>query len=145
MNKDDLPIRFRDYRAVPPGAWPWQNFTPYEMRSRDSGSILFVPAFMQRLQALRDRMGFALTVTSGYRSPAYDGSMGGAGVHPTGRAVDIEIAGERAFLLFAAAFDLGFTGVGSKQSGPWPGRFIHLDDLPIGDESHPRPRHWTYG
>lgn len=124
--------------------WSWKNFTPKEMACKHCGELKIVPVFMDNLQALRDMTG-QLPINSGYRCPEYDREIGGAGVHPTGMAVDIGIAGVLAFLLLSRVFKGPiFTGIGIRQKGPWSGRFIHLDTLPEGVEAHPRPRIWTY-
>ncbi len=100
--------------------------------------------FMDRLEALRSQLDFPFIVSSGFRAASHDKSIGGAGVHPTGRAVDLAIYGEWAFRVIALAGEAGFTGIGAKQHGPRQRRFIHLDDLPEDDPLHPRPWVWTY-
>lgn len=122
--------------------WDWPNFTPEEMACRGSGTVHMDPAFMDRLQDLRNALGFPFIVSSAYRTPEYDRSIGGAGVHPLGRAVDLRVYGTRAFEIVTRAKAYGFTGIGVAQKGPRASRFIHLDDLPNGD--HPRPWVWTY-
>ena len=101
--------------------------------------------FMAKLIALRERCGFPLPVTSGYRTPERNkevSNTGESGPHTTGRAVDRAINGENAYRLVAMALAAGFTGIGLKQHGPMNGRYIHLDDLAAPD--FPRPRVWTY-
>jgi uncharacterized protein YcbK (DUF882 family) len=138
-------IAFDSWHGVHKGDWPWANFTPEEMRCRGTGRLIVDRDFMDRLQTLRDLLGFALPVTSGYRTPDYNAQVsttGHAGPHTTGRAADIAIYGERGFLLLARVKKLGFTGLGVKQHGPHVLRFIHLDDLADGDR--PRPTIWSY-
>ena len=141
------PVLFDDYRDVPKDSWPWQNFTPREMGSRGVvPALLVVPVFMDKLQSLRDFLGFALPVTSGYRTPDHNmavSSSGRAGPHTTGRAIDIKIFGTDAFELIEIAVTSGFTGIGVKQCGPRTRRFIHLDDLPKATRC-PRPWVWSY-
>ena len=123
--------------------WSWPNFTFDEMACKGSGECEMNPEFMDRLQALRDALGVPLPVTSGYRSREYNARVsttGRTGPHTTGRAADIHIAGADAHKLIGLAYELGFTGFGVKQSGPWAGRFIHLDDL----QGEKRPRVWSY-
>jgi hypothetical protein len=125
--------------------WRWPNFTPAEFACRGSGKLLIVPAFMDRLQRLRNTFAKPMPITSGYRSPEHNravSSTGYNGPHTTGRAVDIRIAGEAADKLFDLAKPHGFTGRGIRQHGDWSGRFLHLDDLTAPE--HPRPRIWSY-
>jgi len=133
---------FNHWRDVPREQWPWIYFTPAEMSCRKTGKLFFVPDFMNLLTELRIKLGFALPITSGYRSPEHDRAIGGANVHPSGQAVDINIWGQRYWTILKEAPTLGFTGIGSKQKGPYKGRFIHLDTL--DDEDHKRPWGWTY-
>ncbi len=98
--------------------------------------------FMKSLESLRTIYGQPMKVTSAYRCPRHNAavsSTGATGPHTTGCAVDVSIAGEAAYKLVALAVTMGFTGIGIKQSGPWPGRFIHLDTL-----TDNRPRIWSY-
>ncbi len=135
-------ILFPTWRDVAADRWNWPNFSPEEMACRGDGSLTIDVGFMDRLQSLRERVGFALPVTSGYRSPAHDRAVGGAGVHPSGQAADIQIAGADAWRLLEVAFTLHFAGIGVHQRGPYRDRFIHIDDLK--SEDHPRPRIWSY-
>lgn len=121
-------------------AWPFPHFRPFELRHRYDNRVYVVQDFMEKVEALRARVGFGMEVTSYYRSPEYDASIGGAGPHRTGRAIDIQIAGANAHALLTRALAMGFTGIGVKQNGPWSGRFLHLDDLDTGK----RPRIWSY-
>jgi len=142
MGVEGMNNHFAHWDQVPRGQWPWIYFTPAEMACRKTSKIFFVPEFMDLLTKLRIELGFALPVTSGYRSPEHDRSIGGANVHPSGEAVDINVWGERYWTVLRYAPALGFTGIGSKQKGLYKGRFIHLDTLQ-GDV-HPRPWGWTY-
>jgi zinc D-Ala-D-Ala carboxypeptidase len=100
--------------------------------------------FMDKVEKLRDRLGFALPVTSGYRCPEYNNRVSGtgrSGPHTTGRAIDLGVSHSRALELLRMALLMGFTGIGVKQHGA--GRFIHLDDLPNA-EGQPRSHIWSY-
>lgn len=126
--------------------WRWPNFAPSEMACRGDGSLKLDEAFMDRLQKLRETVGFALAVSSGYRSPAYNAKVADSGTdgpHTTGHAVDLLINGARCFTVLQAATQLGFTGIGLSQKGDIKRRFIHLDDLPMSI-TLPRPWCWTY-
>ena len=100
--------------------------------------------FMDKVEKLRDRLGFPLTVTSAYRCPEYNNRVSGtgrSGPHTTGRAIDLGVSHGRALEALRMALAAGFTGFGIKQHGQ--GRFIHLDDLPNA-EGQPRPHIWSY-
>jgi len=129
--------------------WPsmasqwWPNFTISELECKCGCGGLPELKLMHALQRLRDRVAFPLPITSGFRCEEYDKSIGGAGVHPTGLAVDIGIGRAKAYEAIKWATHYGFTGIGDKGKGT--SRFIHIDMLPITEEgSHPRPRKWTY-
>ncbi len=101
------------------------------------------PHFITALDNLRERLGFPLIVTSGYRCPAYNqqvSTTGADGPHTTGRAVDFGISGARAHALVTET-QLGMTGIGINQKGPHEKRFIHLDNLKA---PRPRPNIWSY-
>ena len=124
--------------------WPtkrWPNFSYREIACRTTGTCDMDPIFMDRLQSLRDRLGFGLTITSGYRapsSPVEAQKPGGPGSHSMGLAVDIGVQGEKAYQVLKGALEMGFTGVGINQKGT--GRYIHLDTA-----THvPRPAIWSY-
>lgn len=135
--------QLRSYRSDwPSGRWP--NFSYTEMRCRETGACLLVPAFMDRLQRLRRLYGRPMIITSGYRSPEHSLERIKAlpGAHPRGRAADVLCDGVAAHALLRAALGLGFTGIGVAQAGEE--RFVHLDDL-SDDEFHmPRPDVWSY-
>lgn len=118
-------------------SWRWPDFSPFELRQRQTGVVVIDPAFLDKLQELRDAYGKPMPVTSYYRSPEYNAvvsSTGRTGPHTTGRAVDIAVRGYEAAVLTGLAVDLGFTGFGWQQKGA--GRFLHLDTL--------EPRSWSY-
>lgn len=101
--------------------------------------------FVNKLNALRIRVGFPLVITSGYRCPAHNtqvSTTGEDGPHTTGHAADISVMGAKAHkLLEKISFDGWFTGIGLNQKGTHAKRFIHLDDL---EGDRPRPNVWTY-
>lgn len=134
---------FAKYTQVPKDIWRWPNFTPREMACRGTSKLTLDFVFMDRLQALREAVG-PLTVTSGYRSEEHDTAIGGAGVHPTGRAVDLLCHGRQTFRLLGLAGEYGFTGIGVSQAGKFGSRFLHLDDLGADETKGPRPWVWSY-
>ena len=99
--------------------------------------------FMQKVEALREELGFPFVVTSGYRCSSHpiEASKFSAGAHSTGNALDIAVAGDEAYRLLEGAFKAGFTGIGVNQKGDV--RFIHLDNIEKG-QGRPRPWVWSY-
>ena len=134
--------------------WPsnrWPNFSFDEMACRETGECDLNEDTMDRLQELRTEYGRGLIITSGYRSPKHSveakkrdpEGKPRPGAHSTGRAVDIAIRGEDAYVVLALATSLGFTGIGVSQTGDK--RFLHLDDIQSEDNFHaPRPFLWSY-
>ena len=126
--------------------WPrerWPNFSHSEMRCSHTGTCRIDPAFMDRLQGLRDTLGTAMQISSGYRAPSHPIEAGKAhpGTHAEGRAVDIVCSGGAAFRLVIAAGGMGFRGIGVSQSSTGT-RFVHIDDV---DKSRwTRPAIWSY-
>lgn len=101
--------------------------------------------FIDKLDKLRESVGFPLTVTSGYRCPEHNAkvsSTGRTGPH-TREACDFGVSGSKAYAVLSAALQLGFKGIGVAQKGPVGSRFIHVDDLP-NDATTPRPYVWSY-
>ena len=135
-------MNYDSWRDVPKDVWRWSSFSPEEMACKGTGTILIIPEFMDKLQALRDAVG-PLAVSSGFRSFQYNAEIGGAvGVHDSGRAVDLIVDRALAYNVLAIAPALGFLGIGIKQKGN--GRFIHLDDLKNHETKGPRPTVWSY-
>lgn len=123
----------------------WANFTRDEFKCHcgkcENG---IQDSFIDKIQDLREALDFPLTITSGFRCPAYNAKVsttGSTGPHTTGRASDIAVAREQAFRLVSMAYLAGFTGVGVSQKGN--SRYIHLDDLPAAP-GQPRPTIWSY-
>ncbi len=99
------------------------------------------PLFLMTLQRVRTAFGRPMVVTSGFRCSEYDKAIGGAGIHPKGRAADIKVSGENVYHLLGCAYAADIRGIGLKQHGTWANRFIHLDTM----GGWIRPRVWTYG
>ena len=120
------PIRtFRHFRDVPDGLWRWRNFSPAEIACRGTGQLKLHPEALDKLQALRDRLGKPLIVRSAYRSPEHNRNVGGAprSKHMDGTAFDIAMSNHDPAAFEAAAREVGFLGFGFyPRSG-----FIHVD------------------
>ncbi len=93
--------------------------------------------FIRMLDDIRDRAGFPLVVTSGYRCPGHDAAVGGKGNHTTGKAADLACKdGIHRWHLLEAALSVHVPRIGIGKT------FIHLDD--IGEDNRPAPVIWLY-
>jgi len=116
------------------------NFKAAEFNCTHCGKNEMKPAFMAKLQTLRNLYGKPMRVTSGYRCPQHpiEARKAAPGAHASGCAVDIGIEGADAHRLLTLAVGVGFNGIGVQQKGS--GRFLHLDTL----EGPTRPTLWSY-
>ena len=128
-------MRSDDWREI-------KNFKPSEFRHPDRMGYEFV----KWLDQLRDEAGVPISITSSYRSPAHNASVGGAkdSAHTDVPCNAIDI-GERPrssdpnwnysrFQIVAAAMNLGCRRIGTYQNGS-----LHID-MTHGDR--PAPRMW---
>jgi hypothetical protein len=101
---------YAHYRDVPESTWRWPSFSPAEIASRGEGAIRINTQAMDKLQALRDRLGKPLIVRSAYRSPAHNRAVGGAPAskHIQGTAFDIAMSNHDPVAFEAAARAVGF-------------------------------------
>lgn len=115
-------------------------FTAAEFACRHCGQAKMDQDFLDRLNEVRERVGFPLVTSSGYRCPKHpvEARKAATGAHTTGKAVDFALDGERAYALLRVAMEMGFKGIGVQQKGS--GRFIHLDDW----DHTSRPTIWSY-
>ena len=132
------PIRtFRHFRDVPQNLWRWKSFSPAEIACRGTGKVKLHPEALDKLQALRDRLGKPLIVNSAYRSPEHNRAVGGAtrSKHMDGTAFDIAMGNHDPVAFEKAARAVGFLGVGYyPRSG-----FIHIDLGPARSWGKPFP------
>lgn len=113
------------WREVPESAWRWPNFSPAEIACRGTGKLLINEPALDKLQALRDRLGKPLIVRSAYLSPEHNRAVGGAtsSKHMNGTAFDIAMSNHDPVAFEAAARAVGFLGFGFyPRSG-----FMHVD------------------
>ncbi|MEZ5848960.1 MAG: D-Ala-D-Ala carboxypeptidase family metallohydrolase [Geminicoccaceae bacterium] len=118
-------MTYKHWRDVPERSWRWKNFSPAEIACRGSGSLRINEDTLDKLQALRDRLGKPLIVRSAYRSPAHNRAVGGAprSKHMDGTAFDIAMSNHDPVAFEAAARAVGFLGFGYyPRSG-----FMHID------------------
>ena len=116
---------YRHWGDVPERAWRWSNFSPAEIACRGTGQLKLHPEAMDKLEALRDRLGKPLIIRSAYRSPEHNRAVGGAirSKHMDGTAFDIAMANHDPVAFEAAAREVGFLGFGFyPRSG-----FMHID------------------
>ena len=120
---------YEHWRDVPDKAWRWTNFSPAEIACRGTGKLLVNEPALDKLQALRDRLGKPLIVRSAYRSPEHNRAVGGAtrSKHLDGAAFDIAMSNHDPVTFEAAARAVGFLGFGFyPRSG-----FMHVDLGPV--------------
>ncbi len=117
---------FAHWRDVPASLWRWPNFSPAEIACRGTGALRIHEDALDRLQALRDRLGKPLIIRSAYRSPEHNASLKDASPrskHMDGTAFDIVMANHDPATFEAAAREVGFLGFGFyPRSG-----FVHID------------------
>lgn len=128
---------YAHWRDVPKDSWRWPNFSPAEIACRGTGTIRIHEEALNRLQALRNRLGKPLIVNSAYRSPTHNRAVGGAPAskHMLGTAFDIAMANHDPVAFEAAARAEGFLGFGTyPRSG-----FMHIDLGPARSWGTPFP------
>lgn len=109
----------------PRAAWCWPRFSPAEIAWRGTGAIKINTEAIDKLQALRDRLGKPLIVRFAYRSPRHNRAVGGAPAskHMLGTAFDIAMSNYDPAAFAQAARAVGFLGFGTyPRSG-----FMHID------------------
>lgn len=111
-----------------------KNFNSYEFRcglgrTCACQTTLIDEALVEILQMLRDHWpGHALHITSGYRCPAYNRSVGGAtgSYHSKGMAADITVDGVAPREVAKYAESIGVLGIGLYETQA-DGFFVHVD------------------
>lgn len=119
--------------------WKHFNFSEFTCQCGCGGNDIDA-SFVDKLDKLRDALGFPFIISSGYRCPEHNNRVsttGHTGPHTTGRAVDIVADHLHALEIIAAAYHAGFKGFGVQQKGGH--RFIHLDDI-----RRPYQTLWSY-
>ena len=119
---------YTSFKSVPKDGWRWPSFSPREIACKGTGKIIVNGDALDRLQALRDRLGKPLIITSAYRSPQHNKRVGGAknSLHMQGIAFDVRMDNHDPHEFESAARAVGFTGFGYyPKSG-----FMHIDTGP---------------
>lgn len=130
-------LTYPHWRDVPANTWRWPNFSAAEIACRGTGSIKINTEAMDKLQALRDRLGKPLIIRSAYRSPEHNRAVGGAPAskHMQATAFDIAMSNHDPAAFEAAARAVGFLGFGYyPRSG-----FMHIDLGPARSWGDPFP------
>lgn len=101
------------------------NFKVSEFRCKDgSDKILIDVSFVKdKLQAIRDHFGAAVTINSGYRTESYNTKVGGtkSSYHMKGQAFDIVVKGHTPLEVAQYAQSLGINGIIQYNN------FVHVD------------------
>lgn len=129
--------RYAHFSQVDMKHWRWPSFSPREIASKGEGELLIDDHAMDKLQALRDRLGKPMLITSAYRSAAHNKRVGGAknSMHMQGVAFDVRMENQDPHEFEAAARAVGFTGFGYyPKSG-----FMHVDTGPARSWGKPWP------
>ena len=110
------------------------NFYLYEFECRHCQAVMVEYRLIDMLQALRQKLGSAIVITSGYRCPSYNRAVGGAenSFHTKGMAADFYVPGTELTIVELADLceSWGFGGVGAYvEQG-----FVHVDSRRV---SHP--------
>ena len=117
------------------------HFKPEEFDSPDangSGAKKMKQEFIDRLEELRTRCGFAFQINSGYRTRAHNRKVGGVepSVHEDGVAADIAApTGQMKFAIVHHAMKMGFRRIGIGKT------YVHVD---MGGPSYPQDVIWLY-
>ena len=93
-----------------------------------SDEILIDDRLVDYLERIRNWAGAPVRITSGYRTPAYNKKVGGAGssYHTKGRAADIVVSGRDIHDVARYAEAIGVPGIECNEDG----RYVHIDTRP---------------
>lgn len=104
-----------------------EHFTLREFACRDGSDGVKVDSkLLELLEKIRSRFGSPVTITSAYRTAAYNKKVGGAAQsrHLTGKAADIRVEGASFREVAVCAQELGAGGIGLYE---YEGGFTHVD------------------
>ena len=105
-------------------AEPGKYFAVKEMACKcGCGKVMFDVGLRDKLDALRELVGKAVYISSGYRCPEHNAHVGGVhnSYHTRGIAADIYAKGIPPRALAKMAEEIGFDGIGIYKS------FVHVD------------------
>jgi uncharacterized protein YcbK (DUF882 family) len=101
-----------------------KNFKLYEFECNDGNhEVKLDPEGLEKLQALRERLGRPISINSAYRTPEYNARIGGSpkSQHKEGKAFDIVVSGMKPEQVIHLAKVVGFRGIGLYDT------FLHID------------------
>ena len=100
-----------------------ENFGLWEFQCSCCGQVKIHPKLVEMLQALREKVGKPVIITSGYRCPEHNKAVGGvkSSYHTRGMAADIKVSGVSVSQIAQLAETIGFNGIGIYPS------FVHVD------------------
>ena len=130
MTRETIQTVLSHFSEADQKTWRWPDFSPAEIACRGTGKLLINAEALDKLQALRDKLGKPLIVRSAYRSPGHNRAVGGAtrSKHMDGTAFDIAMSNHDPVAFEAAAREVGFLGFGFyPRSG-----FMHVGLGPAG-------------
>ena len=110
-----------------------KNFNSYEFRCGLGSpcvcsTILIDDKLVEYLQKIRDHFGKPITITSAYRCPSYNKSIGSSNgsYHTKGMACDFVVSGVTPREVAKYAESIGILGIGLYESAS-DGHFVHID------------------
>lgn len=110
-----------------------KNFNSYEFRCGlgspcSCSTILIDDKLVEYLQKIRDHFGKSITITSAYRCPSYNKSIGSStgSYHTKGQAADIVVSGVSPTEVAKYAESIGIKGIGLYNTSA-DGYFVHID------------------
>ncbi|MEM8849259.1 MAG: D-Ala-D-Ala carboxypeptidase family metallohydrolase [Pseudomonadota bacterium] len=121
-------IYYAHWSHVPASEWRWPDFSPEELACRGTGKLGIDPDALDKLQALRTRLGRPMILNSAFRSAEYNRAIRAAknSFHLKARAFDVNMANHDPTTFEAAARAVGFTGFGFYIRN----NFMHVDTGP---------------
>lgn len=102
-----------------------EHFIEDEFACPCCGTVLVQPDLVEKLEGLRRLAGGPVAVTSGYRCPAHNKTVGGVenSYHTQGMAADVFVCAISSPQLAEMAEQAGFDGIGVYQEQG----FVHVD------------------